>query len=304
MPLPDGNPARLMVITAHPVDAFDNTGGTCAEHIQNGDHVTALICTSGINTHNEKLIDELRKPEAERDSAILSEPPEEYAARKKREAEVSLGCFGITDVVVLPYDDHRYDVQPEMVADIEELICDRKPHVIMQQDPREGVLTDDHAIIGAATSQAIAAAGTAKYGSSRTPWRPVEVYLLGVYGVNVSLSGPSNLRPDIFIDVTKHYKAKVKAHQSIESQGQHIGWGQKRIEGIEGHCGIFAGVSYAEAFQRTSVPVFTMIPINEKRYEDLKLSSSERMKKNHQLLGAFVKEADGSYAWGIDPDKV
>ena len=30
MPLPDGSPARLMVITAHPVDAFDSSGGTCA----------------------------------------------------------------------------------------------------------------------------------------------------------------------------------------------------------------------------------------------------------------------------------
>ena len=305
MPLPDGKQARLMVITAHPVDAFDNTGGTCAEHIQNGDQVTALICTSGVNIHNEKLIDELRKPEAERDPAIVSEPPEEYAARKKREAEVSLGCFGITDVVVLPYDDGRYDVQAAMVADIEELICDRKPHIILQQDPRDSHSTfDDHAIVGVATSQAISRAGTPKYGSTRTPWRPVEVYLLNVYGVNTSLFGPDNTRPDLFVDVTKHYKAKVKAHQSIASQGQDVGWGQKRIEGIEGHCGIFASTSYAEAFQRVSIPVFTMLPINKKRYEDIQLSSAEQMKKNYQLLGAFVKEADGSYAWGIDPDKV
>ena len=305
MPLPDGKPARLMVITAHPVDAFDNSGGTCAEHLEQGDQVTAVICTSGINIHNERLYDELRKPEAERDPAVLSEASEDYAARKKKEAEDSLGCFGITDVVVLPYEDGRYDIQPGMVEDLEELICDRKPHLIIQQNPMDGLGNfDDHAIIGIATSHAISRAGRARYDRNRTPWQPVEVYLLGVFGVNASPFADQHLRPDVFVDVTRHYRAKVRAHQRIATQGQHIGWGQKRIEGIEGHCGIFAGTSYAEAFVRTTVPVFDTLPINQKRYEDLKLPSAERMRRNHQLLGAFVREADGSFAWGIDPDEV
>ena len=66
----------------------------------------------------------------------------------------------------------------------------------------------------------------------------------GVFGVNSHPYGDSSIRPDVFIDVTRHYEAKVRAHQSIATQGQHVGWGQKRIEG---HCGIFAGTSYAEA---------------------------------------------------------
>ena len=161
MPLPDGKSARIMVIAAHPVDAFDSSGGTCAEHVEQGDQVTVVICTSGINTHNERLL-----------------------------------------------------------------------------------------------------------------------------------------------DVTKHYKAKVRAHQYIATQGQHIGWGQKRLEGIEGHCGIFAGTSYAEAFVRVGVPVHETLPISQRRYDDLKLSSAERFRKDHLLLGAFVRDADGSFAWGVDPDKV
>ncbi len=305
MPLPDGTPARLMVITAHPVDAFDNSGGTCAEHVGQGDHVTAIMCTSGVNTHNERLHDELRKAEADRDPQVMQESTQEYAQRKRKEAEQSLGCFGITDVVVLPYDDGRYDIQPQMVDDLEELICDRKPHLIMQQNPRDGLAQfEDHAIIGVATSHAIARASRPHYGKPRAPWEPVEVYYLGVYGVNAYALSDNSMRPDVFVDVTKHYKAKVQAHQHIASQGQNIGWGQKRIEAIEGHCGIFAGVSYAEAFVRARVPVFTTLPINARRYEDLKLTSAERARKNHQLLGAFVREADGSYAWGIDPAKV
>ena len=303
MPLPDGKPARLMVVTAHPVDAFDSSGGTCAEHIAQGDHVTAVICTSGIHTHNEKLLDELRKPEAERDPAILNEPAEIYAARKKEEAEGSLRCFGITDVVVLPYNDGKFALDADMIRDVADLICDRKPHFILQQNPMDGMATyDDHALIGTATQKAIAAAGQARYGDPRPPWRPIEVYIFGVFGINTSPFSSHQTRVDVFVDVTKHVEAKVKAHQFITTQGQHVGWGQKRIEGIEGHCGIFAGTSYAEAFIRVSPPVCETLPISKKRYEDSRLSSAEDMRKNHQLTGAFVREADGSFAWGFKPD--
>ena len=303
MPLPDGKPARLMVITAHPVDAFDNTGGTCAEHAQQGDHVTAVICTSGINIHNERLIDELRKPQSERDPAITGESAQAYGARKREEAEKSLGCFGITDVVVLPYDDGQYVIQPAMVADLEALICDRKPHVILQQDPGDGmVVFDDHAIIGAATYQAMAAAHRPSYGDPRQPWGPIEVYLLGHYPIGTSPFGRQHARVDVFVDVTKHYEAKVRAHQFITTQGTNVGWGQKRLEGIEGHAGIFAGCSYAEAFIRVSPPLYETLPINRRRYEDSKLSAAERFRKRQQLLGAFVPEADGSCVGGRKPD--
>ena len=304
MPLPSGSPARIMVITAHPVDAFDNSGGTCAEHIAQGDHVTAVICTSGINIHNERLFDELRKPEAERDPEVLRESSEDYAARKKKEAEDSLGCFGIADVIVLPYEDGTYEIEPGMVDDLERIIRDRKPHLIIQQNPRDATaVRDDHALVGVATSHAISRAGRARYDDSSAPGRPTEVYLLGVFGVNAHVYG-DHARPDVFIDVTRHFEAKVRAHQSISTQGQHIGWGQKRIEGIEGHCGIFAGTSYAEAFVRLKVPVFDTLPINPKHHADLQISSAESMKNNHQLLGAFVKEADGGWAWGVEAEKI
>ena len=295
---------RGLVITAHPVDAFDNSGGTCAEHIAQGDSVTAVICTSGINIHNERLYDELRKPAGERDPAILAESSEDYAARKKNEAEESLACFGITDVVVLPYEDGSYKIQDGMVDDLEEIVRDRRPHLIIQQSPYEGAAhMEEHAVIGMATSHAIHHAGRARYDSDRTPWKVPEVYLLGVFGVRTD-PYVEPLRPDVYVDVTRHYEAKVRAHQSIETQGQHVGWGQKRLEGIEGHCGIFAGVSYAEAFIRLTIPVHETLPINARRHGDLQLPSAESMRKNHQLLGAFVREADGSFAWGIDPDNL
>lgn len=300
MPLPDGKPARLLVVTAHPVDAFDNTGGTCAEHIAQGDTVTALICTSGVYIHNERLADELRKPEAERDPKIMNESADNYAARKKEEAEKSLGCFGITDVIVLPYDDDEFD--PRMEKDIAEVIRDRRPHIILQQDPTDGPAgTDLHSQVGAATCRAMGKAATARYGDPNPPWYVPEVYWLGVFGANVYRSGNLHRQVDVFVEVTKHYEAKVRAHQFIATQGQHVGWGQKRFESIEGHLGIFAGVSYAEAYIRVSPPVYDTLPVAKKRYEDLKLPSAESSRKNQRLLGAFVPEADGSYTSGFVP---
>jgi LmbE family N-acetylglucosaminyl deacetylase len=302
MPLPDGKPARLMVITAHPVDAFDNSGGTCAEHIRQGDQVTALICTSGINTHNERLLDELRKPDAERDPEILRESPEDYAARKQTEAEQALGCFGIADVVILPYDDHRASLVPEMIDDIERIICDRKPHIVIMQDPKDGLaLFDDHALIGIATWKGIQKAGGVRYGDPRAPWRPLEIYCLGTFGVTTGPFSNHYERISVAVDVTRHVEAKVRAHQFIATQGQNVGWGQKRIEGIEGHVGIFSGVSYAEAFVRLKTPVCETLPISPKVFEDSKHSSAENFKRNHKLIGAFVPEADGAPAGGFPP---
>jgi len=98
------------------------------------------------------------------------------------------------------------------------------------------------------------------------------------------------------VDVTKHVEAKVRAHQFIQTQGQHRGWGQKRIEAIEGHLGVFAGTSYAEAYVRAHPPVVETLPIDNHRFENEKLSSSQQMRRNHQLTGAFIPEADGSSA--------
>jgi len=190
MLLPDSTPARIMVEGAHLVDVFDSTGGTCAEHIAQGDSVTAVICTSGIHTHNERLVDELKKPEGQRDSQVIHEPPEAYAERKRQEAMSSLALFGVEDVVILPYDDGMWNLNADMIKDLTEVILDRKPHVMLQQNPGDGAaLRDDHALIGVATHHAIVAAAQVRYGDTRPCWHVLGTYYYGVYGVNYFPSG-------------------------------------------------------------------------------------------------------------------
>ena len=45
-------PIRLLVVGAHPADAFDQAGGTMAHHAAEGDHVSVLIVTTGARSHH------------------------------------------------------------------------------------------------------------------------------------------------------------------------------------------------------------------------------------------------------------
>ena len=69
---------RFLVVKAHPHD-FTHCAGTCGIHAAQGDSITAVSMTNGVGTHNEKLHDELLKPEAEQDPQILNQTAEDYA---------------------------------------------------------------------------------------------------------------------------------------------------------------------------------------------------------------------------------
>jgi len=61
-----------------------------------------------------------------------------------------------------------------------------------------------------------------------------------------------------------------------------------RAEAIEGHLGVSAGASQAEAFARMTPPVCDALLVRSKPYEELRLPSVRRPGLNRQLLGAFV----------------
>ena len=60
---------RILVVKAHPHD-FTHCAGACGIHAAQGDTVTAVSVTNGAGTHNERLHDELLKPEEEQDAAM------------------------------------------------------------------------------------------------------------------------------------------------------------------------------------------------------------------------------------------
>ena len=127
---------RFLVVMAHPHD-FTHVAGTCGVHTGMGDDVTWVSMTSGRMTHNERLADELMKPESEQDPAIVNQSAESYAAEKAAELRQVGALFGVTDVRVLQFTDKPFVVerQPDSIEVMRELILETRPHVVLTQSP-------------------------------------------------------------------------------------------------------------------------------------------------------------------------
>ena len=66
---------QILAVVTHPHD-FIHCAATCGIHTQRGDAVTVVSVTDGAGAHNERLYDELRKPQNDRDPAIVNQPYE------------------------------------------------------------------------------------------------------------------------------------------------------------------------------------------------------------------------------------
>ena len=98
----DRDPYSILVVIAHPHD-FTHCSGTCGIHINMGDSVTVVTMTNGGRKHNERFMDELMKPEAERDLEVMRQTPEDYAAQKEEELRGVCAIFGVTDLRILTF---------------------------------------------------------------------------------------------------------------------------------------------------------------------------------------------------------
>jgi LmbE family N-acetylglucosaminyl deacetylase len=95
-------PIRLLIVGAHPADAFDQAGGTLAHHAAEGDHVSALIVTGGVRSHDWRLRD--RYQEAG-ESFDLKKESDESKNSKADEVRRACGMMGIKDLHFLVLED-------------------------------------------------------------------------------------------------------------------------------------------------------------------------------------------------------
>ena len=128
-------PLRFLVVIAHPHD-FTHCAGTCGIHRNMGDSVTVVVMTDGGRKHNEGFMDELRKPETDRDPEIMKQTPESYAAQKAEEFRKVCALFDVTDIRILPFPEpFRLSRSPEAVEALEDIIRDVRPHVMITHSP-------------------------------------------------------------------------------------------------------------------------------------------------------------------------
>lgn len=265
MTAPDDFPVsklRILVIVAHPHD-FTHCAGTCGIHTSRGDSVTVVSMTDGVSTHNERLYDELLKPEHERDLRIVNQSAQEYATVKAEEMRKACALFGMTDVRVLSFPQPLHlQRTPEAVETLRDIIYDVRPHVLIAHRPylsgHHGMASgaqDDHKETAFITLEARQLAATPDYRTKQRPHRIAATYYPGVYFM------PDEI--DFYVDIGDWYEQRVQAEILFQSQGHTEAFARKRIEIGTGSMGWRAGTAYAEGFVRDAPEVLPGIIVPE-----------------------------------------
>ena len=280
MSSPNEGGLKLLVVVAHPHDVC-HMGGTCAHHVDRGDHVSVVALTGGQRTHNEKLADELRKPPARRDRNVVDGSRESYAKRKTREFVRACAVFGITDVTVLPFSDHPFEVTDDVVSALAEILYDVRPQMILTHAPYtlpdrrcHYAWVNDHTAAGIAVQKALNHVSIPDTERGRAPHRVASIYYTGVdYGFH---------EVDVCIDISDQVHKRIEAETIFESQGHTAEFARKRIESSAGFQGWKANIGYAETFIRGYREISRCLSVTE---ENLRLAESSHEERLRWITG-------------------
>lgn len=245
----DNGRLRILGVNAHPHD-FTHYAGTLGMHASRGDEVTVVSVTSGANTHNEALRDELLKPPEKRDPKIIGQTREEYVKIKAEEMRMACGLFGITDVRIFDFPQpFLMQSNPEVVDALRDIIHEVRPDVMITQSPyldgpngRVSGEYDDHLETAYASLEARAAAIRVTFGSTEPPHNIAATYFPGVYF--------SQEQFGFLVDVGEWFEKRVEAEAMFKSQGHTLEGSRHRISLTLGRTGFSFGLQYAEAFVR------------------------------------------------------
>ena len=267
---------RILAVSTHPHD-WTWFSGTLGIHVQRGDQVTVCIVTHGGATHREKWLDELRKPEAERDPAVINEPIENYIEQKANEMRQAAALFGVTDVRMLNFPDKPFLIEryPEAIDRITDLILDVRPNVIIAESPfsEPGMPSrhrDDHTEVGIATMEAKQRAERPRAGSLVPPHSVAVTFWPGVYF--------DRSQVDFVVELSgEWFEKRVQAEAFYESQGHDEVWARRRMEIDIGHMGQRARTRYGEGFVREKPELLTHLPVPELMLQQAEEGSLEHI---------------------------
>ena len=215
--------ANILIVSAHPDDEAIGAGGTILKHKANGDKLFWLITTHMATTvgYTEKQI-------------------------KQREKEVAQVAkqLGIEKVFHLqtPTMTLSDEVLNNQVTVIGKIISEVKPETIYL--PNRSDAHTDHQL----TFQMVIS-------NTKSFRHPYLKKVLMYECISETEFAPALLErvfmPNYFVDISKHFKAKLKVLSIYESEmGKHpFPRSEKNVEALAIHRGATAGVEYAEAFQ-------------------------------------------------------
>jgi LmbE family N-acetylglucosaminyl deacetylase len=274
-------PLRILVIGAHPADAFDQSGGTMAHHIERGDWVGCAVVTTGVRVHDKVVTDEMQKrkkiPEADHLKKIMAE----RTPVKEKEVIKALSILGVReqDVVFLGVDDAVLLVNQELVRRVASLIRKLRPDVIITHYPFEDAgLGTAHAITGQIVVHALPLAAGVDPGDTTPPHKVAQMFFFGQGAAAARTnvwSAQGGFYNDVFVDITDVAAKKVACLDAMESQGYGGAYARKRIETSDGGFGEQISTPYAEGFITMKSTTHYYLPVSAMDLRKARMSDHE-----------------------------
>lgn len=253
---------RILTVSAHPHD-WTWFSGTLGIHTASGDEATVCIVTHGGTTHRELYLDELRKPEADRNPDIINESIDDYIEQKAKEMRKAAVLFGVTDVRMLNFPDKPFTLQqyPEVVDQLADLIREVRPHILITESPftddlRPVAHRSDHTEVGRAALEAKEQAGYPRLGVERSPHNVPLTYWPGEVFDRSQLDFVVELSPEWF-------EKRVQGEAFYQSQGHDPELARSRLMVEVGQMGRTLRTSYGEGFVRERPELLARLPAPE-----------------------------------------
>jgi LmbE family N-acetylglucosaminyl deacetylase len=198
---------RCLAVAAHPDDIDFGSGGTIANLVAEGWDVVYCLVTDGDAGGFDPAVDRHDIP----------------AIRRAEQTEAAR-LLGVSELHWLGHPDGRVSVSLELRRDLARVIRVVRPERVICPNPQRSWVSvyashPDHMAVGEATLRAI-------YPDARNPFAFPELAAAGLEAHSVSevwVGGVPD--PDLVLDVTDHYQAKLaalRAHvsQETDSNGQ------------------------------------------------------------------------------------
>lgn len=191
---------RILAVTAHPDDVDFGAAGSVARWVDEGHAVSYCIVTDG-----------------DAGGFDPSVPRGEIPSIRRAEQLAAAKVVGVDDVHFLGYPDGRLTASIELRRDISRVIRKVRPERVVSPSPERNFARiyashPDHLAAGEAALCAV-------YPDSRNPFAHPELAAEGLEAHSVTevwMMAASD--PDVFVDITDHFDAKVSALLCHESQ--------------------------------------------------------------------------------------
>lgn len=257
----------VLSVGAHRKDPIIHSGGTLAKHVARGDKVSVLSVTHGVRTHHLRARDRMQK------ESSYNPDIEELIQEIENELVAACGEIGVNDVRCLRHDDEILSVNPEIVKDIADVICEVKPDIVITHWPEDGHLA--HGYTGQMTSMAVVAADSLRSDMSNKPHRINSLYY-HVPVLQTTMIDTISPKPiTTYVDITEVIQMKFKAlnHFAHQFYGGEDPVNRAEIERLDGLYGLAAKVPYVEPYVLHKPAVFEHLPLS--KYE-MKISNSSQ----------------------------